>query len=307
MRLFFDLFSSQSTRKNRIQEEPIFTETPRSKENPRSKEEQEYLDRQNQPETSFETFRGTWGVVTGSSRGLGLGFAKALAKRGLNLILISRTQSSLDASKEEIQSKYPVRVKTIAADLSVAEKRASVVQRLQEEENISILINNIGGAPSSYMKTQSWDLFYQISPSMFQAYYQLNIAPMLNLCHALLPQMIANNRGYILNVSSLNGFSALPQATAYCTVKSMVIAYSANLMQELSARNSHVAVDCVCPGMVATDGIRRGGNPGKGVPDPFDFADQTLKFARTPYIKIPWFEHWEDRFSYGETGHFDLN
>ena len=181
-----------------------------------------------------------------------------------------------------------------------------MIDHLQTLSGITILINNVGGATPSYMKTQAWDLLDQISPKMFDEYYQLNIMPMITLCHTLLPQMFKQNQGYILNVSSLNGFSAVPQATAYCNVKAFIISYSANLKRELARRTDAIHVDCVCPGTVATDAQGRAGFPTPSMPDPFEFADQTLKYAKTPYVKIPWFRHWQDRFKYGRVGHFNL-
>ncbi|HRG95293.1 MAG TPA: hypothetical protein PLR99_03520 [Polyangiaceae bacterium] len=95
-------------------------------------------------------------------------------------------------------------------------------------------------------------------------------------------------------------------ASMYCAAKAYVISYSACVDHDLRRIRSKVAVECVCPGRVATDGILRTGAPSPDVPDPVEFASRSLDCARTPHVKIPWPEHWERRHRYGETGHFDI-
>ncbi len=257
------------------------------------------------PPTSFERYRGDWAVVTGGSRGLGMGYAVALAQRGLNVALIARSAVDLERVARRLREEHAVDTRTIVADLSRGDAFPTIQVALEPlDRPVSVLVNSVGGAPPEALEDGRPRL--DLEPRRFQAYLALNTHPMMHMTQMLLPGMLARDHGYVLNVASLNGLTACEGASMYCAAKAYVIAYSACLEQDLKRRGAEVAVECVCPGRVATDGILRGGVPSEDVPDPIAFASQSLDCARTPHVKIPWLKHWELRRRYGLTGHFDL-
>jgi len=96
------------------------------------------------PPTSWEEYKNEWALITGASYGIGEGFARGLAKRGVNVILVARNEEKLEALQKDILTKYPkIKVKTIAVDLAkngYLEKIMSEIKKL----NVSVLINNVG-------------------------------------------------------------------------------------------------------------------------------------------------------------------
>jgi uncharacterized protein len=260
--------------------------------------------RESYPPTSFEAYRGGWAVVTGASRGLGMGYATALARRGLDVVLIARDAARLDELASRLREEHAVRAHVVAADLS-RDAAFPVVQAALEalDRPVSVLINNAGGSPP---EPGCSGPFYGWAPDVFLSFLALNAHPTIRMTQMVLRGMVTRDSGYVLNVASLNGLTACDDASMYCAAKAYVISYSACVDHDLRRIRSKVAVECVCPGRVATDGILRSGAPSPDVPDPVEFASRSLDCARTPHVKIPWPEHWERRHRYGEVGHFDL-
>mmetsp|Transcript_83648 Transcript_83648/g.145367 ORF Transcript_83648/g.145367 Transcript_83648/m.145367 type:complete len:141 (+) Transcript_83648:2-424(+) len=116
--------------------------------------------------------------------------------------------------------------------------------------------------------------------------------------------MVHRQKGYILNVSSMNGLQACPYLSPYSAAKAYLSSYSACLRNELRGRGSGVYVDVVCPGPVATDGIKRAGMPCKAIPDPIVFADKSLSLAKSSFAEVPWARHWWSMQFHGPHSHF---
>lgn len=250
--------------------------------------------------TSFEAYRGGWAVVTGASRGLGMGYATALAQRGLNLVLVARDEVALRALGEALSQAHGVQFRVIVADFKAPGVYERIAAQLKEVPGeIAVLINNVGGNPS-FGEAMGWNA------ADFEAFLAFNVHPTLQMTFMVLEGMIARQQGYILNVSSINGMTAVKGMGMYCAPKAYLISFSACLRETLKSISSPVTVDVVCPGQVATDGILRRGHPSEDVPDPIVFANQSLDFAGTPFAVIPWLKHWELRHEYGQVGHFNL-
>ena len=181
-------------------------------------------------------------LVTGGSSGIGRDMARELARRGYNLILVSRDEQKL----EELKKEFKVKVTVISMDLSSSEN----CKRLHEEVknkfgNIDILINNAGfGEFGFFTKT---NLEKEIS------LINTNITAVHILTKLFLQDMQEVNKGHILNVASIAGFLPGPLMAAYYSSKSYVLRLSQSLREELKKQKSNVKISVLCPGPVNTN------------------------------------------------------
>lgn len=263
------------------------------------------------PPTSFEAYRRDWAVVTGASEGLGRGYALALAKRGLHVALLARNEDKLKAVAAECRA-IGVEAKVIVADFAteaVEDLCAEIRIGLGElDGDVSVLINNVGGnLPPSLPRVPMPCYCESLDSSTSQSFFRFNSMPSVFMTQMLLQGMVNRNRGYILNVSSMNALQSCPYLGPYCAAKAYVKSYAACLNAELKGRQSRVRVEVVCPGPVATKGIGRAGMPSSGVPDPVNFADMSLNLARTAFVEVPWAGHWWSTQSFGPNSHFISN
>lgn len=146
----------------------------------------------------WSEYEGEWAIVTGSSYGIGSEFAFSLAKRGINVVLAARTKYKLEELKKEINEKYPkVKVKVVVMDVLQDGWEKSLEEI--KDINISILINNIGGGS---LGTGTLHLFHEYPYQHLQDTHKYNIFSMQKMIHELLPNMVTQKKGRIINVSS---------------------------------------------------------------------------------------------------------
>ncbi|KAL9928666.1 hydroxysteroid dehydrogenase-like protein 1 [Glossina fuscipes fuscipes] len=186
---------------------------------------------------------GKWAVITGGSDGIGKGYAKELAKRGLNVVIISRTKEKLIATANEIENLYKTEVKWIVADFS---KGKEVYEHLKQELlgiPIGILVNNVGCAycPDE-LCTQSEDLLWNI--------INVNVGAITLMSRIVIPQMKKQGKGAIVNMASCAELQPLPLWAVYGATKRYVRSLSLAMERELCAHN--ISVQCVTPGFVST-------------------------------------------------------
>jgi len=187
---------------------------------------------------SYKTFT----LITGASGGIGAEFAKLCAAEGRNLILVARHSNSLHRLAKQLGSDSTVHV--IMQDLSehgAAEKVYKKVRRLRA--NVDQLINNAG--------VGDFGPFAQADIGRQEQMISLNITALAVLTRLLLPGMIKQKHGRILNVSSVSGFAPLPLMSVYAASKSFVLSFSEALSEEL--RDTGVSVTCLCPGPTKTN------------------------------------------------------
>jgi len=186
---------------------------------------------------------GQTALVTGASSGLGAAFARALAERGADLVLVARSQDVLHATADRLHSAYGVRVEVIAQDLAQAGAAETVAARLAElGVSVDVLINNAGFATQGPWET--------IPAKRDHAQVMLNVVAVVDLTHALVPRMLERRAGAVVNVASLGGFQPAPRLAVYGASKAFVISLGQALSAELAGRG--VAVLTVCPGPVDT-------------------------------------------------------
>lgn len=183
-------------------------------------------------------------LITGASGGIGACFARALAARGRNLVLVARSKDRLEALKIEIVAKHAVRVEVIEQDLSVAGAAARLVTALQELDiDVELLVNNAGfGAQGEF-----WKLPLDRQAKMLQ----LNVVTLTELSHMLLPAMLERRSGGIINVSSTASFQPIPYTAVYAATKAYVTSFSMALAEETAPYG--VKVLALCPGGTATE------------------------------------------------------
>jgi uncharacterized protein len=190
------------------------------------------------------TRKAYFALITGASSGIGACFARALAARGRNLVLVARSRDKLEALKSEIAAKYSLRIEVVEQDLSVPGAAEHVTAILRERGiTVELLVNNAGfGAHGEF-----WKLPLDRQTEMLR----LNVVALTELTHLLLPPMVAQRRGGIINVSSTASFQPVPYTSVYAATKAYVTSFSMGLAEETSRYG--VKVLALCPGGTATN------------------------------------------------------
>jgi short-subunit dehydrogenase len=182
-------------------------------------------------------------LITGASAGLGAEYARQLAGRGYNLLLVARRGDRLQAQAGEITATYGVRADVLAADLTTDGGVQQVEQCIAQLEQLDILVNNAGfGTTGRLAKTD---------PRRQQEMVYLHVLAAMRLAQAALPGMTARQQGAIINVASVAAFTPLPGNVNYHASKRYLVAFSEGLQSEV--RGSGIFVQALCPGYTHTD------------------------------------------------------
>ncbi|WP_426484108.1 3-ketoacyl-ACP reductase [Flavobacterium sp. 2] len=182
-------------------------------------------------------------LITGAGKGIGKAIAIALAKEGVNVILIARTQADVDQLADQTNN-LGVKSLALAADVSDMNSiNAAVEKALAEFKNIDILINNAGIA--------SFGKFLELEPSDWEKIIQVNLMGTYYTTRAVIPNMIERQTGDIINISSTAGLNGNPLTSAYSASKFAVLGLTDSLMQEM--RKHNIRVSALTPSTVATD------------------------------------------------------
>lgn len=183
-------------------------------------------------------------VITGASAGLGEGFARALAAQKRNLMLVARREDRLAALATELAGRDGVHVETLALDLAAPDAAGRLVAAAEAAGlTIDELINNAGFGLRGGFTALDLDRQRQM--------IALNCTTLVELCHHVLPGMIARKRGGILNVASTAAFQPGPWMAVYYATKAFVLSFSEALHEE--ARPHGVRVAALCPGPTKTE------------------------------------------------------
>lgn len=189
-------------------------------------------------------------LITGASGGIGFEFAKLLAQRKWNLVLVSRDGQKLRQIADTLSAEYNIRCLAVPADLS-AGGSAEVIFDILRSDNLSVdmLINNAGfGVWGSFSETDLQEDLNEV---------EVNISSILRLTKLFLPGMLARKQGMILNVASTAGFAPGPFMAVYYATKAFVLSFSESLSEEF--RRSGVSVSVLCPGPTLTNFQKRAG------------------------------------------------
>jgi short-subunit dehydrogenase len=178
-------------------------------------------------------------LVTGASSGIGSEFARVLADRGCDLVLVARRSDRLEALAAELSA---VKVEVLSADLGSDEGVQRVEQRLADAP-VELLVNNAGIASAG--------AFVDADPGYEDQMVRVNVLALVRLCRAAIGPMVAAGHGGIINVSSIAGEQPLRGFATYSASKSYVTSFTEALAAEVRSKGVHVTV--LKPGYVWTE------------------------------------------------------
>jgi uncharacterized protein len=182
-------------------------------------------------------------LVTGASTGIGAAFARELAARGANLILVARSEDKLRDLAAQLEARHHIKAGVIAADLQQPGSAGALARRVADlGQEVDILVNSAGFATHG--------LVAEADPDRLTAEIQLNNVTLVELTQRMLPGMMARHRGIIVNVASTAGYQPLPHMAVYSATKAFVLTFTEALWAE--ARPAGVRVIAISPGATET-------------------------------------------------------
>ncbi len=213
---------------------------------------------------------GKYAVITGATDGIGKAYAKALAKKGMSIVLISRTQAKLEAVKEEILSKCPdVDVKIVVCDYSKFDDAAKAeVQEALKGLDIGVLINNVG------VSYRYCCYFHELTDEEVNNLVEMNVNSTTWMTRFVIKGMLEKKKGAIVNISSGSAMYTLPLLAEYSAAKSFVEKFTLALHAEYKTKG--ISVQCQIPFYVATKLAKM--RKAFSVPTPDEYAKLGVKF-----------------------------
>lgn len=193
---------------------------------------------------------GTTAVITGASSGLGAEFARTLAARGANLVLVARREGRLTALARELETSYGVAADPVALDLARPDAAVELTASIRERGlTVDSLVNNAGfGMHGALAEADAARLDEQV---------RLNVGAVVSLTRAFLPEMTASGRGILVNLSSVAAFQPVPLMAVYGATKAFVLSFTEAVAFE--TRTSGLRVTALCPGPTRTEFFRVAG------------------------------------------------
>jgi hypothetical protein len=183
-------------------------------------------------------------LVTGASAGLGAEFARQLAARGCDLLLVARREDRLKDLAGELAAAHGRRVHVFAADLCEPDAPERILEFCREQGlQIDWLVNNAGVAGPNLLEDRDW--------SQHARFFELMLVSVAHLCHLFVPGMRERGYGRVINVSSFAGRLSRPAGGHYGPAKAYLVALSEELALLLAGTDVHVCA--LCPGFVHTE------------------------------------------------------
>ncbi|MCQ0092946.1 SDR family oxidoreductase [Roseovarius sp. M141] len=179
-------------------------------------------------------------LVCASSKGLGLGCARALAAEGVDLVMNARGQDALDAAAETIRAEFGVDVTTIVADITTEAGQAAV---LEAAGDLDILVTNAGGPPPGLWSDWSRDDFIKALDA--------NMLAPIALMKAMLPGMMARGWGRVVNITSQSVKAPIPALGLSNAARTGLTGYVAGTARQVAGKG--VTINNLLPGIHATD------------------------------------------------------
>lgn len=229
----------------------------------------------------MESLQGKTALVTGAGKGIGRAIAIALANEGVKVGLVARTEADLKAVQEEIEATGAKAV-VATADVSDINSVNKAVENLQKElGTIDILINNAG--------TGKFGKFLELEPDEWENQVKVNLFGVYYVTRAVLPKMIENKSGDIVNISSTAGLKGNAGTSAYSASKFGVMGLTESLMQEV--RKHNIRVTALAPSTIVTELAKKSNlinNNEDKLIHPEDFAEliiAQLKLNKRVFVK----------------------
>ena len=183
-------------------------------------------------------------LITGASSGIGAAFARKLAARGRNVLLVARSEDKLITMCNELGRVSGVRAHYLAMDLLQPETPAQLFEETQRRELVvDMLVNNAGFG--------SMDEFVKLDIARELEMIDLNVKSLVELTHRFLKPMRERKQGTIINVASTAGFQGVPYMATYAATKAFILSFSEALWEENREHGVHVMA--LCPGVTDTN------------------------------------------------------
>jgi len=229
-------------------------------------------------------FRGKRVLVTGGARGVGLAIARRFGREGAVVVLADLDEEALTLATRSLAADE-ITAHAVRLDVTDVDGIDAVRSRIHAMAGpLQVVINNAGvvfGGP-----------FLDVSLERHLATFRVNIEGVVAVTHTFLPDLIAADEGYLVNVASASGFVGLPFGSTYASSKWAVIGFSESIRLELeTSGHEHVGVTTVCPSYVDT-GMFDGARPPllTNFLTPDDLADKVLLAVQRgkPLVLEPW-------------------
>ena len=201
-------------------------------------------------------------VITGASSGIGAMFARKLAARGYDLLLVARREDRLRSVATELSETYHVSGDIVAADLAADADRERVAERIRSAPNLGLLVNNAGFGTLGFFADTTVESQLQM--------HRVHVIAAMHLTHAALENLVPRGEGGIINVSSVAGFGQTAGSVSYSATNGWMNSFTAGVYADLEAQKSPVKVQALCPGFTLSE-----------------FHD-TLKMDRSPIPQSLW-------------------
>lgn len=190
-------------------------------------------------------------IVTGGSRGIGAAMVYRLGELGYNVVINYNSDSSkqlCDEIKEKIEAGGKSKVATIQADVSTYESCKKIVDFAVETfgKQVDVLVNNAGVTNNM--------AFHEMDHKDYEWLMNINLMSNLHMCRLVLPYMVENKSGNIINISSVGGLMGVAYQGDYCASKSGVIGLTRSLAMEYGKLG--IRINAIAPGMIWTDMLR---------------------------------------------------
>ncbi|XP_076024380.1 hydroxysteroid (20-beta) dehydrogenase 2 isoform X2 [Genypterus blacodes] len=191
---------------------------------------------------------GQWAAVTGATSGIGKAYATELARRGLDVVLISRSVDKLQMVAKEIEAQYGRKTHTIQADFTDGHSIYPAISEGLQGLEIGILVNNVG---MGYSDEFAYFLEPAQSEQKITQVINCNVLSVAQMTRLVLPGMVERRKGLIVNVSSEVASRPQPLLSLYSATKIFVTYLSKGLHAEYKSKG--ITVQCVAPFMVSTN------------------------------------------------------
>jgi hypothetical protein len=215
-------------------------------------------------------------VVTGASSGIGAAFARVLAGRGHDLVLVARNESRLGELARALGAEHSAQAEVLSADLETDDGIARVAERLADPARpVELLVNNAGFGTTGR--------FHELPVEQEEAEIRLNVVALVELTHAALGPMVGRGHGGVINVSSVGAYQPTPLSATYCATKAFVSSFTNAVHEEL--RGSGVKAMVLAPGFTHTEFHQRAGVDNKEQTPGFlwQSADEVANIAMKAY------------------------